>query len=78
MAGRQTIGFLALILACLVTLHGCGGVIYEMPRENGRVERLRLDTGEGWESYDTTPRYRSQKPKDLENYSIMLKNEATF
>ncbi len=42
------------------------------------MERVRIDGGESWGTFDTTPRYRSQKPKDQDAYCIMLKNEATF
>ena len=62
----------------MLFLAGCAGVLYEKQHANGGVQRLRLDSGEGWSEYDTTPRYRSQKTKDQDGYGIMLKNEATF
>ncbi len=78
MAGGKIYKLLALALAGLFFLAGCSGVIYEKPRDDGGVSRLRLDGGESWSSYDTTPRYRSQKAKDGDDMCIMLKNEATF
>ncbi len=78
MAGRKTNKLLALALAGLLFMVGCSGVLYEKPNADGGVQRLRLDSAEGWSDYDTTPRYRSQKSKDSDGYCIMLKNEAIF
>lgn len=69
---------LALIMAGLFFMMGCAGVLYEKPNADGGVQRLRVDGGESWSNYDTTPRYRSQKSKDGDGYCIMLKNEAIF
>lgn len=78
MAGRKTRKLLVLALAGLFFMVGCSGVLYETPRADGGVQRLRLDSAEGWGEYDTTPRYRSQKSKDGDGYGIMLKTEAIF
>jgi len=78
MAGRKTRKFLVLALAWLCFMVGCSGVLYEKPRADGGLQRLRLDSAEGWSEFDTTPRYRSQKSKDGDGYGIMLKNEAIF
>lgn len=69
---------IALTMAGLFFMVGCSGVLYEKPNADGGVQRLRLDGGESWSDYDTTPRYRSQKSKDSDGYCIMLKNEAIF
>ncbi len=71
---------LALLPALLGLVVGCAapGVLYQQQAENGGVHRLRLDSAEGWSDYDTTPRSRSQKPKDQDGYGIVVKNEATF
>ncbi len=76
MACVKNYRLLALALAGFFLLTGCSGVIYEKAHDDGGVSRLRLDGGESWSSYDTTPRYRSQKGQD--DMCIMLKNEATF
>ncbi len=78
MAGGKIYKLLILALAGLFFLAGCSGVIYEKPHDDGGVSRLRLDGGESWSTYDTTPRYRSQKAKDQDDMCIMLKNESTF
>ena len=78
MAGWKSNMWLVMALAGLILAMGCSGVLYEKDRSDGGVQRLRLDGGEGWSDFDTTPRYRSQKSKDLDDYYIMLKNEATF
>ena len=70
------LAFLALVWLVV----GCAepGVLYQKQHEDGAVHRLRLDSAEGWSEYDTTPRYRSTKPKDQDGYGIVMKNEATF
>ncbi len=78
MADRKMKKLLGLILAGLLFLAGCNGVLFEKEQSNGGVSRVRVDGGESWSSYDTTPRYRSQKAKDQDDMCIMLKNEATF
>jgi hypothetical protein len=79
MPSRKIYGacFVALALLILV-VGGCNGVLYEKQKENGQVERLLIDQDGGWDSYDIHPRYYSQNPKDLSDFSIMLKNERTF
>jgi hypothetical protein len=57
---------------------GCSGVLLESKREDGKVERLRVDGGESWSSYDDKPRSPYQDGKRLDDLSIMLKKEATF
>ena len=69
---------LFLIMAGLFFMVGCSGVLYEKPNADGGIQRLRVDGGESWSDYDTTPRYRSSKSKDGDGYCIMLKNEAIF
>ena len=81
MAGKKLLMLLALMLALVWLVVGCAepGVLYrEAARRTARVNRLRLDSAEGWSEYDTTPRYRSTKPKDQDGYGIVMKNEATF
>ena len=76
MAGKKLLMLLALVWLVV----GCAepGVLYQQQQEDGAVHRLRLDSAEGWSEYDTTPRYRSQKPKDQDGFGIVMKNEATF
>jgi len=80
MSGRKIYGAWFVASALLILLvGGCNGVLYdEKKKDNGQVERLRIDQGESWDSYNITPRYYSQNPKDLDNFSIMLRNEQTF
>jgi len=70
-------GFVALALLILL-VGGCNGVLYEKQKDNGGVERLCINQDAGWDSYNITPRYWSQNPKDQSSYSIMLRNEQTF
>ncbi|MGC2433127.1 MAG: hypothetical protein WA433_05025 [Desulfobaccales bacterium] len=79
MSGRKTYGAWIVALALLSVLAGgCNGVIYQKQRDNGQTERVIIDQGGGWDSYNITPRYYSQNPKDLSDFCIMLRNERTF
>ena len=80
MAGKKLLILLGLLLALIWSVAGCAnpGVLYQHKQEDGAVQRLRLDSAEGWSEYDTTPRYRSTKPKDQDGFGIVMKNEATF
>jgi len=79
MSGRKIYGAGFVALALLILLGaGCNGVLYEKQKDNGGVSRLCINQDDGWDSYNITPRYWSQNPKDQSSYSIMLKNEQTF
>ena len=80
MAGKKLLRLLTLLLAMMWLVVGCAepGVLYQHKLEDGAVQRVRLDGAEGWSEYNTTPRSRSQKPKDQDGYGIVMKNEATF
>lgn len=70
--------WLGLLLVVLVGA-GCSGVLYESKSQDGREERLKIDQGEGWSSYDDKPRKPdSRAKKDQDDTSIMLKRESTF
>lgn len=78
MAGLKKWWGLILALAVLVGA-GCSGVLFESKREDGRVERLKVDGGESWSTYDEKPRNPAQDGRKLQDeMSIMLKKEATF
>ncbi len=55
---------------------GCSGVLHESKKEDGRVDRLVIDGGESWTTYEDRPRYPQSRTKD--EYSIVIKKEATF
>ena len=44
----------------------------------GTSESLKLDSGEGWERYDTHPRNPSDQRNSNDEKSIMLKSVKTF
>ena len=62
--------WLAAATAALLGL-GCSGIIAESLQDDGRVERLRIQGGEKWTTYDRNP----LKENDT---SIILKKESTF
>ena len=77
MATKLKIWWLGLALAALV-LAGCSGVLVESKHKDGQVDRVKIDSGESWDSYDDKPRYPFTKKKNFDEMSIMLKREATF
>jgi len=78
MRGRKFSWWLGLLLAALVGA-GCSGVLYEAKHEDGREERLKIDQGESWSTYDDKPRKPdSRAKKDQDDTSIILKKESTF
>jgi hypothetical protein len=70
--------WLAWTLAAAVLLSGCSGVLFESKQGGGKSESVKLDSGEGWEGYDKTPRYRYDKRNTNDEMSIMLKSVKTF
>jgi len=70
--------WLVWALAAAVLLSGCSGVMFESKDEGGKVERLKVDSGEGWNSFDSRPRYPYSKRNSQEEMSIMLLKEMTF
>ena len=57
MWGRKTYGKWIVALALLFLLAGgCNGVIYQKQADNGQTQRVVIDKGEGWDSYNITPR----------------------
>jgi hypothetical protein len=79
MFGRTLYGLWIVALAFLILLlGGCNGVLYEKQQADGQTNRLILNKDNGWDSYDITPRYYSQNPKDTSDFGLVLKNEHTF
>lgn len=69
-------GRLGLALLLLLWAGGCSGVLMENKFDDGRVDRLVIDGGESWDTYETRSRFPQSRTKD--EYSILLKKEATF
>ena len=69
---------LALILSAAVLLSGCTGVLFESRGDGGKAESLRLDSGEGWDSYDNHPRHPFDRKNSNDEMSIILKSVKTF
>lgn len=57
---------LAALLWC-----GCSGILTEKVENDGNTDRLRVVSGDKWNTYDRS----SSKENDM---SIMLKKESTF
>ena len=66
------------VMAAIVLGSGCSGVLFESKGGGGTSESLRIDSGEGWASYDTHPRYPYDKKSSNDEMSIMLKSVKTF
>jgi len=81
MNGWQKGCMLGMGLILLLALTGCSDVLVESKRLDGGVERLRVDGGESWTTYDDKSRnpYSKVKKDDPQNdMCIMLKKESTF
>ncbi len=81
MTGWQKSWGLGMGLILLLTVAGCSDVLVEAKRPDGGVERVRVDGGESWTSYDDKPRnpYTKAKKDDPQSdMTIMLKKESTF
>jgi len=71
---------LAWALAATVLLSGCSGVLFESKGDAGKVERVKIDGGESWDTYDDRPRqpFSNSKKHGLDDLGLMLKSEKTF
>lgn len=68
--GTRKPWWLGLALAALLAA-GCSGILQQKFYENGREERLRLQSGESWKTWDRNPIKKDEG-------TIMLKKESTF
>jgi hypothetical protein len=66
------------LLAAMLLVSGCSGVLFESKQKGGTTGSLKLDAGEDWGRYDTHPRYRYDKKSSNDEMSIMLKTLKTF
>jgi hypothetical protein len=77
MAVEKYWGRLGLALLLLLPLgSGCSGVLMEKQLEDGKVDRVKIDGGESWSTYEYKSVYPRTRTKD--EYSIVIKREATF
>jgi len=74
----RIIGWLLWGLAAMIMLSGCS--LLECKDSGGRVDRLKLDTAETWDSYDDRPRlpYTHSGKHGLDDMGVVLKTEKTF
>ena len=75
---RENKRWLVWTLAATVLLSGCSGVLFESKGDGGTAASLKIDSGEGWEDYDTHPRYPHSKRNSNDEMSVMLKSLRTF
>jgi hypothetical protein len=71
MESRKNRRWLGLVLVLLLGAVSCSGILQESRYENGQVERLRIQGGESWKSWD----HNSIKQDES---AFILKKEATF
>jgi hypothetical protein len=78
MAGLKRCGWLVAALLMAMAI-GCSGVLFESKREDGNVERLRLEGGGGnWDTFDYKPREPFKEGRKLDETSVFLKKETSF
>lgn len=77
---RRINRWLPWALAAMLLVSGCSGILMESKDSSGKVERLKIDSGESWDSYDDRPRqpFVNSGKHGLDDMSIMLKSEKTF
>lgn len=71
MESRKNSWRLALSLAIMLGTAGCAGILQESQYDDGKVERLRIQGGESWKTWD-------RNPTKGDSGAVMLKKEATF
>jgi hypothetical protein len=71
MGSRKNRWWPGLALVVLLGGPGCAGILQELQFEDGKVERLRIQSGESWKTWD-------RNPTRGDDSSIFLKKEATF
>jgi hypothetical protein len=71
MESRKHRWWLGLMLALLLGTVSCSGILQESRFEDGKVERLRIQGGESWKTWD-----RNSTKGD--ESAFILKKEATF
>jgi hypothetical protein len=71
MESRKSQWWLGLALAVLLGVMGCAGILQESRYNDGQVERLRIQGGESWKTWD-----RNSTKEDAT--AVILKKEATF
>lgn len=68
---RRITCWLGAALAAALVACGCAGVLTEKINEEGKMERIRLDTGYKWSSLDKSGAKEDDK-------SLLLKKEIAF
>ncbi len=71
MESRKSRWWLGLALALLLGAVGCSGILQESQYEDGKVERLRIQGGESWKTWDHNSTRKDES-------AFILKKEATF
>ena len=79
MKSRGINRWLPWVLAA-VLLSGCSGVLLESKDSSGQVDRLMIDRGESWDSYDDRPRnpFTNSKKHGMDDMGLMLKSQTSF
>jgi hypothetical protein len=68
---RIMMGWLGVMVLASLLAGGCAGILAEQPNADGTTERVRLDTGSKWSTWD-------RNPTKQDDSCIMLKKESTF
>ncbi|MEW6658915.1 MAG: hypothetical protein AB1424_09665 [Thermodesulfobacteriota bacterium] len=71
MESRKNQWWPGLALAVLLGAAGCAGILQETQYEDGKVERLRIQGGESWKTWDRNATKGDES-------AFILKKEATF
>jgi hypothetical protein len=63
--------WLGVLVVAALWSSGCAGIISEKVTDDGKLERVRLDTGTSWSSW-------TRNPMKKDDSVLMLKKESTF
>jgi hypothetical protein len=68
---RRITWFMAAVALAAFLASGCSGILAEKTTNDGKLERIRLDTGTKWSVYDKNATKQDET-------AIFLKKESTF
>ena len=71
MESRKNKWWSGLALLVLLGGTGCAGILQELQYDDGKTERLRIQSGESWKTWDRNSTRGDES-------SVILKKESTF
>jgi hypothetical protein len=77
--GKGINPWLPWMLAAMVVVSGCSGVLMQSKDSSGQEERVKVGTMDRWSNYGMRPRdHESKKDNPDENMGVMILRQSTF